>query len=145
MGKLVRMEKIANSFNRKKEVYITQNSLHTRDNLTVWKCVNNSAHTISNIFVKLPTYHPFNEPELSKLGGFAKYSVHSTVTALKKYYTTFCKCWNPTLRLKMTATDPAFQWWRLYVLVLWLSQRKCGFCPEKEVKWHFWVQWIPGD
>ena len=39
----------------------------------------------------------------------------------KNYCTTFCICWTPTLRLKMTATDPVFRWCRLLVLVLWFS------------------------
>jgi len=49
----------------------------------------------------------------------------------QNYFTTFCICWTPTLRLKMTATDPAFRWCRLLVLVLWFSQRKCCVCPKK--------------
>ena len=55
----------------------------------------------------------------------------------KKYCTTFCICWTPTLRLKMTATDPAFCWCRLLVLVLSFSQRKCGVCPKKVGKMAF--------
>ena len=42
----------------------------------------------------------------------------------------FCICRTPILRLKMTATDPAFRWCRLLLLVLWFSQRKCGVCPK---------------
>ena len=37
----------------------------------------------------------------------------------------------------MTETDPAFQWCRLLVLVLWFSQRKCGVCPKKVGKTAF--------
>ena len=57
----------------------------------------------------------------------------------------FCICWTPTLRLKMTATDPAFRWCRLLVVVLWFSQRKCGVCPKKVGKMAFFgcsdLQW----
>ena len=50
----------------------------------------------------------------------------------KNYCTTFCLCWTPTLRLKMTAMDPSFRWCRLLVLVLWFSQRNCGVFPKKK-------------
>ena len=65
------------------------------------------------------------------LWGLARYSEHSTATSLQKLLHHFCICWTPTLRLKMTATDPAFRWCWLLVLVLWFSQRKCGVCPKK--------------
>ena len=55
----------------------------------------------------------------------------------KNYCTTSCICWTPTLRLKMTTTDPAFRWCRLLVLVVGFSQRKCGVCPKKVGKTAF--------
>jgi len=55
----------------------------------------------------------------------------------KKYCTTFCICWTPTLRLKMTATDKAFRWCRLSVLFFSFSQRKWGVCPKKVGKMAF--------
>ena len=55
----------------------------------------------------------------------------------KKYCTTFCICWTPTLRLKMTATDKAFRWCRLSVLFSSFSQRKWGVCPKKVGKMAF--------
>ena len=55
----------------------------------------------------------------------------------KKYCTTFCICWTPTLRLKMTATDQAFRWCRLSVLFFSFSHRKCGVCPKKVGKMAF--------
>jgi hypothetical protein len=69
--------------------------------------------------------------------GLARYSVHSTATALTKLLHHFFICWTPTLRLKMTATDPGFRWCKLLVLVLWFSQRKCGVCPKKVGKMAF--------
>ena len=49
----------------------------------------------------------------------------------KNYCTTLSICWTPTLRLKTTATNPAFRCCRLLVLVLWFSTRKFSVCPEK--------------
>ena len=50
----------------------------------------------------------------------------------QNYCTSFCLCWTPTLRLKMTVTDPAFRWCRLLVLVFSCSPSKCGVCPKKK-------------
>ena len=44
----------------------------------------------------------------------------------KTFCTSSCICCTPTLRLKITATDPAFRWCRSLVLVLLFSLRKCG-------------------
>ena len=55
----------------------------------------------------------------------------------QNYCTTFCICWTPSLRLKMTATVPALRWWRLLVLGLWFSLWKYGVCPKKVGKMAF--------
>ena len=88
-----------------------------------------------------PRSNTFRQPAWHHLEKFLGLEIlyealHDTVYVLmpprlKNYCTTFCICWTPTHRLEMTATDPAFRWCRLLVLVLLLSQRKCGVCPKK--------------
>ena len=46
-------------------------------------------------------------------------------------------CWTRTLRLKMTATDPAFQRCRLLDLGFCFPLIKCGVCPKQVGKMAF--------
>ena len=79
------------------------------------------SHTAKQVF----TFKP-NCIEVC-LWGLARYSVHLIATALEKLLHSFfccCICWTPTLQLKMTATDPSFQGFRLLVLGLCFSLYK---------------------
>ena len=54
------------------------------------------------------------------------------------YFTSFCLYWTPTLRLKMTTTDQAFQWCRFKFCFYDFHQcGKCGVCPENVGKMAF--------
>ena len=48
-----------------------------------------------------------------------------------KFIATFLYMIDPTLRPKMTATNLAFWWFRLLIIVLWFSLRKFIVCPVK--------------